>query len=139
MSVETIIRHTCDQCGKQQDETRSNFLPCGGSDSWSSWEIKKNGTASHMYGANDNKEFCCFDCAIDWMQRLKTHSRNFTKNRITESLRELFEAINIAIKIGDWKVDGRCDPDSALFRAESILIECGYRQDELTNEEIFYE
>ena len=71
MSAETIVRHTCDQCNKQVDETRSKWLPCGGSNNWSAWEIKKRGTASHMYGADDIKEFCSYDCAILWMKKAK--------------------------------------------------------------------
>ena len=76
MSVETIIRHTCDQCGKQADETKQKFLPCGGSDKWSSWEIKQKGTASYFYGVVDGtKEFCSFDCAITWMNGQKEWER----------------------------------------------------------------
>jgi hypothetical protein len=61
------------------------------------------------------------------------------KNEITETLRELVEGVNHAIEIGDWKVDGRCDPDMVLTRAESILLNCGYRKDELTGTEFYYE
>jgi len=76
MSAETIVRHTCDQCGGQADETKTDWLPCGGSDKWSSWEIKQRGTASHMYGVVDGtKEFCCFDCAIAFMNMRKEWDR----------------------------------------------------------------
>lgn len=72
MSAETIVRHTCDWCDKQVDETKTNWLPCGGINSWSAWEIKKRGNASHMYGTVDaSKEFCSHDCAIAWMKRQK--------------------------------------------------------------------
>ena len=61
------------------------------------------------------------------------------KNEITETLRELVEGVNQAIENGDWKVDGRCDPDMVLTRAESILLKCGYRKDGLTGTEFYYE
>lgn len=70
MSAQTIIRHTCDECGKQKDEMQTNWLPCGGSQGWSGWNIKQEGTASHMYGTEGaSKEFCSYKCAIEWMQK----------------------------------------------------------------------
>ena len=39
----------------------------------------------------------------------------------TEALKELLEAVEHAIEIGDWKVDGRCDPDLAINRAKKAL------------------
>lgn len=30
-------------------------------------------------------------------------------------------AIEAAIRLGDWKVDGRCDPDAILHRAKTFL------------------
>lgn len=76
MSAETIIRHTCDQCGKQALETKTEWLPCGGSNRWSSWEIKQGGTASQFYGVLDGiKEFYCFDCAIAYMDGQKEWER----------------------------------------------------------------
>ena len=57
------------------------------------------------------------------------------KNEITETLKELVETVEQAIRTGDWDVDGRNDPDMILHRAESILKKCGYRRDGLTGEE----
>jgi hypothetical protein len=34
---------------------------------------------------------------------------------------ELVNGIKVAIKSGDWKVDGACDPDLALARANEYL------------------
>jgi len=66
-------------------------------------------------------------------------SKQIMKNEITETLRELVEGVNQAIENGDWKVDGRCDPDMVLTRAETILLNCGYRKDELTGTKFYYE
>ena len=38
-----------------------------------------------------------------------------------EALKDLLEAMEAAIKAGDWKVDGACDPDSAIQRARKAL------------------
>jgi len=35
-----------------------------------------------------------------------------------EALRDLLDAVEAAIKAGDWKVDGACDPDLAIRRAK---------------------
>jgi hypothetical protein len=40
---------------------------------------------------------------------------------LLESVRELCEAMESAIKAGDWKVDGACDPELALRRAELAI------------------
>lgn len=61
------------------------------------------------------------------------------KTETTEALRSLLETVEMAIKMGDWKVDGRCDPDMELYRAEVALIDNGYRRDGLTGEEFIYE
>ena len=61
------------------------------------------------------------------------------KTQETEALRSLVETIEFAIRIGDWKVDGRCDPDMELHRAKKILLDNGYRRDSLTGEEFIYE
>lgn len=72
MSRQTIIRHTCDSCGKTQDETQTNWLNCGGSNNWSGWEIKQKGTASAFYGVEGGTvEFCSYECAIKWMKEKK--------------------------------------------------------------------
>ncbi len=42
-------------------------------------------------------------------------------NKQTEALKDLLEAVEHAIEIGDWKVDGRCDPDLAINRAKEAL------------------
>ena len=61
------------------------------------------------------------------------------RTKETESLKSLVEIIEHAIRIGDWKVDGRCDPDMELYRAEQILLDNGYRRDSITGEEFIYE
>ncbi|NDB58103.1 hypothetical protein EB001_06635 [bacterium] len=38
-----------------------------------------------------------------------------------EALKELVEVVEQAIENGDWKVDGACDPDMALFSAKQVL------------------
>lgn len=38
-----------------------------------------------------------------------------------EVLRDLSEVCRAAIKAGDWKVDGACDPDAVLRRADSAI------------------
>lgn len=38
-----------------------------------------------------------------------------------EVLRDLSEVCRAAIKAGDWKVDGACDPDSLLRRADAAI------------------
>lgn len=38
-----------------------------------------------------------------------------------EALVDLLDCIETAIKAGDWKVDGACDPDAALDRARRAI------------------
>ena len=66
---ETIFRHTCDQCGKVQEETQTSWLNCGGPKNWCLFDITLKGTASFMYGTNTQKEFCSYACAIKWMKK----------------------------------------------------------------------
>ena len=40
-----------------------------------------------------------------------------------EALKDLLEIVEFAIKIGDWKVDGACDPDISINRAKKALQE----------------
>lgn len=42
-------------------------------------------------------------------------------NKQTKALKDLLEAVEHAIEIGDWQVDGRCDPDLAINRAKKAL------------------
>lgn len=44
-----------------------------------------------------------------------------------EVLRDLSEVCRAAIKAGDWKVDGACDPDSDLEYARHTLRRNGWR------------
>lgn len=41
--------------------------------------------------------------------------------RLAGALRELSEVCRAAIKAGDWKVDGACDPDSLLSHADAAI------------------
>ena len=41
----------------------------------------------------------------------------------TQVIQDLIEAMEAAIKAGDWKVDGACDPDSAIQRARETLAQ----------------
>jgi hypothetical protein len=60
-------------------------------------------------------------------------------NETLETLRNLLETVEHAIRIGDWNVDGRCDPDMMIERAKSTLLANGYRRDSLTGEEFIHE
>ena len=40
---------------------------------------------------------------------------------LLEALRELYAIINLAIADGDWIVDGACDPDACMRRAEDLI------------------
>ena len=42
-------------------------------------------------------------------------------SELVSALEELLEVVNAAIKSGDWKVDGACDPDLAIRYAEQEL------------------
>ena len=46
----------------------------------------------------------------------------------------LVEVIEAAIKSGDWKVDGACDPDMILDMAEDYLRDMGWTRDGITGE-----
>lgn len=37
------------------------------------------------------------------------------------TLADMVQVVENAIANGDWKIDGRCDPDMALYRATKIL------------------
>jgi hypothetical protein len=40
---------------------------------------------------------------------------------LLEALRELHTIVNLAIADGDWIVDGACDPDACMTRAEDLI------------------
>jgi hypothetical protein len=40
---------------------------------------------------------------------------------LLEALRELHTIVNLAIADGDWIVDGACDPDACMMRAEDLI------------------
>lgn len=48
--------------------------------------------------------------------------------RAESALAELLEIACAAIEIGDWSVDGRCDPDMALHQAAQVLRDNGWTQ-----------
>lgn len=48
---------------------------------------------------------------------------------VEETLIMLYEVSRGAIKRGDWNVDGACDPDMAMNRAEQVLINRGWSLD----------
>ena len=56
-----------------------------------------------------------------------------------ETVRDLLEIMQAAIAAGDWKVDGACDPDMAIERAETFMRDKGYRLDGITGTEWLYE
>lgn len=45
----------------------------------------------------------------------------------------LVEAIEQSIEIGDWKIDGRCDPDMILSAAKEYLREKGFQRNSIDN------
>lgn len=47
---------------------------------------------------------------------------------------ELLNAIDVAIKCGDWKVDGACDPATVIDFAEYILRQNGWVQNGVSGE-----
>ena len=57
----------------------------------------------------------------------------------SEIIRSLLETMQAAIAAGDWRVDGACDPDMAIERAETFMRDHGYRLDGLTGAEWIYE
>ena len=40
---------------------------------------------------------------------------------LRKAAEDLLEGVEAAIKAGDWKVDGACDPDSAIVRLRQAL------------------
>ena len=56
-----------------------------------------------------------------------------------EIVRDLLETMQAAIAAGDWKVDGVCDPDMAIKRAETFMYDQGYSLDGLTGTQWRYE
>ena len=40
-----------------------------------------------------------------------------------KALEELLDVVESAIRSGDWKVDGACDPDSAIASAKKALAQ----------------
>ena len=52
-----------------------------------------------------------------------------------ENIKELIEIMETAINSGDWRVDGACDPEMAMRRAQQLLRDSGYERDGLTGEE----
>ena len=54
-----------------------------------------------------------------------------------EIIKGLVEVIEQAIRSGDWKVDGACDPDFILEEARDTLRGAGYVTDGITGETWF--
>lgn len=50
---------------------------------------------------------------------------------VESALAELLEIACAAIEMGDWTVDGRCDPDTALNRAADVLRNSGWTQNSI--------
>lgn len=50
------------------------------------------------------------------------------------ALADLLNVVEQAIKSGDWKVDGACDPDWSMQRAEECLKENEYRRNSISGE-----
>lgn len=44
-------------------------------------------------------------------------------DELREVAKDLLESVNSAIKTGDWKVDGVCDPELVIQRARKALKE----------------
>jgi hypothetical protein len=42
-------------------------------------------------------------------------------NKTEEALKELLKCVKQAIKSGDWIVDGACDPDLVISKAEELI------------------
>jgi hypothetical protein len=57
----------------------------------------------------------------------------------TDIIIDLVCVIEAAIRAGDWKVDGACDPDSCINLAEEVLREEGYVRDGITGQEFIKE
>lgn len=55
-------------------------------------------------------------------------------NICADVLQDLLEAVEAAIQAGDWKVDGACDPDSAIEWAISELTKAGYHRNGVSGE-----
>lgn len=45
-----------------------------------------------------------------------------------ETIADLINTIEAAIRAGDWKVDGACDPDEVLQRTEKVLRHFGWER-----------
>lgn len=43
-------------------------------------------------------------------------------------LSELVECVETAIRAGDWKVDGACDPDSIIYQSKRYLEFKGWKR-----------
>ena len=43
--------------------------------------------------------------------------------KLEQAALDLLEGVEAAIKAGDWKVDGACDPDLAMYRLREALAE----------------
>jgi hypothetical protein len=63
--------------------------------------------------------------------RMTHHAKKLEKSHslALTVINVLVNAIEQAIEIGDWKVDGRCDPDLALCCAKDLLSDNGYKKE----------
>ena len=50
-----------------------------------------------------------------------------------DELKDLLEAVEVAIASGDWKVDGACDPDFVIQRAKKAIRETELIKDKLAD------
>jgi hypothetical protein len=51
-----------------------------------------------------------------------------TKEHALTAIARLLEVTEAAIRLGDWKVDGACDPYAAIEYAKHVLVSGGYAQ-----------
>lgn len=56
-------------------------------------------------------------------QREQLAHKEFALRQAKRSIAELVEVVEEAIRSGDWKVDGACDPVGALHRARHLIAQ----------------
>ena len=54
-----------------------------------------------------------------------------TQEHALTALAMLLEVTDAAIRLGDWNVDGACDPDAAIEYAKHVLVSAGYTQNSI--------